>query len=767
MAKLSSEKGYRPRVIVKLHPHVRFDAKSRVTAETFGLAAEGRGLTMRPLFAPKKAKMEELEKRAAENDPTYRGAPQSYWVVEVPTGVDPQELARKLSAAHDVEKAYVEGGPTPPPLVDPTDDPRWAQQGYLDAAPDGIDAEYAWPRPSSGFTGGDGAGVQVVDLEQGWTLNHEDLTAAAITLISGLNNAYFGHGTAVLGEIRADDNNLGCVGIAPAAGMRVVSQWRTSTTYSTAEAIVDAAAVLSFGDVLLLEAQTTMTGWSGYLPVEVEDAVYDAIRLATALGVVVVEAGANGGIDLDTYTDSGGNQILNRASASFRDSGAIMVGAASSATPHTPMGWSSHGSRIDCYGWGENINTTGDGWTGTATNLYTTSFGGTSGASPMVTGAALIVQGIAQATLGMRFSPLQIRQMLSDPLQNTPSAAPATDRIGVMPNLRNIIDNVIGVIPDVYLRDFVGDTGDPHTGPISTSPDIIVRPSPAIASPQAAFGQGSGTENNDALGYEVEDNFDNYVYVRVRNRGGSAATSVSATVYWSPVATLVSPNLWNLIGTVPISSVPMGDILTVSNGLLWPAASVPATGHYCFVGIIGTANDPAPGPADFVDWTNFERFIRDNNNVTWRNFNVVNNVPPAAGPNPPGFIPLPFLITGPADRARRMKIEADIRLPKGGEVMLDLPRQIADPFYRELTLINARGFNPGRAVARLKPHGVQRIGELLFPARMAEAARLLVNIPKKMRDNEYDVVVRQTHEGREVGRITWRLTPKVQERPKK
>ena len=57
-----------------------------------------------------------------------------------------------------------------PPAVNPADDPRSVNQGYLDPAPDGIDAEYAW-----GFPGGAGAGQALVDLEVGWNFNHEDL----------------------------------------------------------------------------------------------------------------------------------------------------------------------------------------------------------------------------------------------------------------------------------------------------------------------------------------------------------------------------------------------------------------------------------------------------------------------------------------------------------------------------------------------------------------------------------------------------------------
>lgn len=66
-----------------------------------------------------------------------------------------------------------------------------------------------------------------------------------------MSQAYHGHGTAVLGEVLADDNTKGGVGIAPGASARVVSQVRTSTSYSTAAAIISAADAMSPGDVLL------------------------------------------------------------------------------------------------------------------------------------------------------------------------------------------------------------------------------------------------------------------------------------------------------------------------------------------------------------------------------------------------------------------------------------------------------------------------------------------------------------------------------------
>ena len=95
----------------------------------------------------------------------------------------------------------------------------------------------------------------------------------------------------MLGEVLMVDNSVGGVGIAPSATGRVVSQWRTAANYNTVDAILDAVAHMAFGDVLLLEAQDVdPVSGQGLWPVEIADATYEAIRLATALGIVVVEA---------------------------------------------------------------------------------------------------------------------------------------------------------------------------------------------------------------------------------------------------------------------------------------------------------------------------------------------------------------------------------------------------------------------------------------------------------------------------------------------
>jgi hypothetical protein len=165
----------------------------------------------------------------------------------------------------------------------------------------------------------------------------------------------------------------------------------------------------------------------------------------------VIEAAGNNKYDLGTL----GKPWLQRPSN--KDSGAIMVAAASSwknggtgsTTPpdylHLPIltgaGERCHnfGNRIDCYAWGENIYTTAvnnDGTYGYG------NFGGTSGASAIIAGAALAVQGMAEYKFRRRFSPRELRAILSDPATGTLAGVqgdpPDKYKIGVMPDLKAI-----------------------------------------------------------------------------------------------------------------------------------------------------------------------------------------------------------------------------------------------------------------------------------------------------------------------------------------
>jgi hypothetical protein len=305
--------GYWLRIIVKFNDDVELpyeDGAERYlddsqAAQWKRLEAEFPGITLNRLYTVLEAgQIREMVKLAVSLDPDY-SPPNflTYFVVDSPPGVTPQEMAAAFAEWQIVQTANFDP-PGSEPIVSPGDDPRAVNQGYLDPAPHGIDAEFAWPRAGGlGFTGGDGAGIRVIDLERGWTLNHEDLVGQGATLLHGaIRDGSKAHGTSVLGELCAVDNTIGCIGIAPnVASVHVVSYW----TSTRANAILAAIDHLEFGDVLLLEAQLDPNGGTDWYPIEVLDAEFDIIRLATALGLVVVEAAANGSNDLDTYTVGG------------------------------------------------------------------------------------------------------------------------------------------------------------------------------------------------------------------------------------------------------------------------------------------------------------------------------------------------------------------------------------------------------------------------------------------------------------------------------
>jgi serine protease len=699
---------FRPRVIVKFRDYVDVpyeDGAEKAIIERYGglpwqrLARQFPGLTLVRLFTGlREGHLRELIDEARQRDETYKPAKLWTWfTVDSPQGLRAQELASRLLEWEIVEKAYPDTPGADP--VTPANDIRWPNQRYLDPACVGIDAEFAWTR-----AGGDGLDETLIDVEQGWTLNHEDLPTTPASLIYGaIVPGSPPHGTSVLGVICAVDNDRGCVGITPELGQVKVMSYSGSMS-NVGDAIVTAAGLFGFGTVLLVEVETVFPPVSG-APAEIFDHVYEAIRLATALGLTVVEAAGNGPVNLDTFTH-GGDDILNPASLQFRDSGAIIVGAASSTCPHSRTPSSSYGARVDCYAWGENVNTCTSDAGGTAVNWYTSGFAGTSAAAAMVAGAALAIQGITHANLHFRYGPAMLRNILREPATGTASANPAADRIGVMPNLRAIIETVLDVgAPDVYLRDNPGDIGDPHSGPVSWSPDIIVRQSP-VADAQAEYGEGSGTENSTTLSYEVDASQNNYIYVRVRNRGHIAAVNATVTVYWSDVATLITPDMWNMIGQTVIPNVPTGEVLTVAGPIVWLQADIPASGHYCFVGLVDTAGDPAPTLWSLSNFDNFRNFIRNNNSATWRNFNVV-----ASGAS----IEVSAMIAGAPDRQARMGIELIARLPETAIVHL------AAPAYLLTALGVDRKFRTKGDIADIvmPVNGVRKLGEMNSPGVFA------------------------------------------------
>jgi hypothetical protein len=699
------------------------------------------------------ASLLEREKKAAYSEFPPLHSLTSYWRLDcrkLGSHVI-EKLVKTLQQLPEVDLAYQEQVVLPP-VVDTTNDIYAERQDYLESATLGIGARWAWTQ-----TNGEGAGVGFVDLESGWFLRHEDLAGKTPTLIFNANHEDVdeqNHGTAVLGQVVGIDNTVGIVGVAPGTtSVRVVSHYDATdgSLSNVADAIAAATDVMAPGDVLLLEAQR------GFLPTETDSGDWTAIRLASASGIIVIEVAGNGGEDLDAWPPTGVRFLDRSDPANFQDSGAIMVGSCDSAEPHDRFIFggagssSNYGTRVDCFAWGDSITTTGYGDLAAGrdeNSRYTGLFGGTSGAAAIIAGAALIVQGIYQVGRA-RLSPSEMRALLSDSTTGTPQGPNVAGLIGVMPNLQAIIRRTLGLAPDVYLRDDVGDTGVvPSTGSISASPDIIVLPA-REAEAATLFGEGGGNENSNLLGSEVVAGQDNYIYVRMRNRNTVGADNTTATVYWSEPSTLVTPDRWHLIGTTPGLNVPAGDSLVVAAPIVWSAAAIPVAGHYCFVGVLNQARDLAPVLPPPTDWDGFRALIRNNNNVTWRNFNVINSATDASS--------YKFTIAGAPDRERFFDLEILQRLPEDAKVVLETPLSLFARLPRHCFLDVHH--DRERGVARFTVPSLRCLSlpDVRLGRNAQHPCKLFVTGLERTASG-HSVAIRQIYDEQEVGRITWHFS---------
>ncbi len=392
---------------------------------------------------------------------------------------DAWRLLDALTKSKDVAEVY-EAGETSAPYLKITSLDRPQPQHHLDPKPVGVGATYAWNRP-----GGRGEGVRFVDLEVGWNLDYGSLVEGAITLVAGRPVAATDsrrHGTSVLGVVAGVDFPQNLFGIARSiTSARVASVINEERLTDIAGTIVRAIEELRFGDVLLIEEEDV-----GHIAVEIEPAIFAAIRLATARGIVVITPAGNGGKDLGLVSSldrkHSDSRPLDPSASGFEDSGAIVVGGSRSALSgptHLRQEESNYGDRVDCYAWAEEVVTSGYGPPpgevlvnarsheeeqpeliggadlSDSVDFFTVrpgigyvKFDGTSAASAIIAGVAAVIQSLAQVHLGFRLSPWQIRLVLADPQNGTPSAMTGANRIGSMPDLKAIIEQVLFPSPE-------------------------------------------------------------------------------------------------------------------------------------------------------------------------------------------------------------------------------------------------------------------------------------------------------------------------------
>ncbi|WP_103866336.1 S8 family serine peptidase [Aquimarina sp. I32.4] len=335
------------------------------------------------------------------------------------------KLGKELEKLNAVEYCSLEPVKMPPPpgfFTYATPD-LTNRQGYRKSNP-GIDVDYAWS------LGAMGQGVKISDIEYSWgKLDHEEFVNQDIAYGTSHDaNISEDHGIAVMGILVGDeDNNLGIKGTAPKAVGRVYSEIQ-----GRAVAIIKATQNSQAGDVIVLEMQ--IGGPEGkYVPADITQSVWDAVKAATDVGVIVVAAAGNGSANLDSSPYSA---YRNRG-----DNGSIIVGAGTSNSAHNKLGFSTYGQRVNVQGWGHNVFTTGYGnvtYDNDYKKEYTATFSGTSSATPIVTSAVACIQSYAKEKLGKLITPREMRDLL----MSTGVAQGSGGHIGPLPNIKKAIKNL-------------------------------------------------------------------------------------------------------------------------------------------------------------------------------------------------------------------------------------------------------------------------------------------------------------------------------------
>lgn len=444
-----------------------------------------------PLFGISEDLLEFRISLAAEASEESASTWSSYYKVAVPDS-KLETLSEQLREDPAVQAVFIKPGVElplrlsgrsllPPPVPSQATPDLMPAQVYLGNPGKGINAIAAWQRP-----GGGGRNIQIIDIEGAWRFSHEDLKENQGGIVGGTECPdlfWRNHGTAVLGILSGDRNkgkNLGIVGICPEANVRAVSVFGQPTSHfpidsGTAAAIRQAADLLRKGDIMVLEMQAPgpqshfeiREDSAGYIPVEWWPDNLLAIQYAVMRGIIVVEAAANGGCDLDdSIFEHSPEPPYGPFPANWRnpfrrtniDSGAILVGGG--APPRVLHGtdfgpdrsrldFSNFGPILDAQGWGHDVTTCGIGDLQglDEDRFYTSDFGGTSSATPMVAGALASVQGILRAAGEPLLTPAKARELLrttgAPQRDAAPSAnRPASQRIGNRPDIIAMIEKL-------------------------------------------------------------------------------------------------------------------------------------------------------------------------------------------------------------------------------------------------------------------------------------------------------------------------------------
>ena len=544
---------------------------------------------------------------------------------------DAESLLKTLQTAHGVAAAYFEpvfvrrGPPSRARTVDaktPSQNgnrPR-AHQPYLHPKPTGVGLLDVDGSLLSGY---DGRGFQFVDIEHGWIIENVAFNERRRRELAEFENprpSY--HGTAVLALILADPESSPFVGIARGAGVaRLVSVWNKLET-ELAPAIVNAAGCLAPGDVMLIEVATPAGN-----PIESWPASFNAIQIATAKGIIVIEAAGNRRWDLSGVASPEWNGA-GRQYEGVADSGAIIVGACDSEVEgagdqrhHAVLSTSNFGQRVDCYAWGAHVETA---WGDPENEHATGTLAETSASAAIIAGLALVIQQRAIESRAKLFddpaeqrevdrrglSPYQMRALLRNPACGTPVTCDGAP-VGSMPDL-GLVFEAMQSLPELHLRQ-----SRAHGLLTFGNDEFLKTPDILVADPlETAL-------IDDAYDVALSLAVDPHAWVRLRNVGPGVGREIDASVYWRrrPDKPTES-SAWEYCGSCRRDALPPGKSLVVGPvrlGLpLLDSGSV-----IDVLALVSASGDPCPELPSATGMHGIKRILNGYNNAAARTFRTL------------------------------------------------------------------------------------------------------------------------------------------------
>ena len=511
-----------------------------------------------------------------------------YFVVREPKKDDAFRLrAQLVKDRRRVRDVQFETMPLIAPFAATPNDPLFASQWNMQR----IEAEAAWD-----VTTGD-ASMVVAVIDSGCDLTHPDLAYSSqgidlgTMMPDGSPNNFgnlTGHGTSCAGIVAArDDNGQGVAGAAGACRIMPLA----------INAFTDAEIAMGIRYAAMNGAGVVSMSFSAGPPPLIDAAIVDA----AAADVVMCAATGNGNSLAVSYPARHPLVIACGASDQIDE-------RKSPLSPDGETWWGSdYGPETDVVAPGVLIPTTDIQGSGVNNSPgdYVSNFNGTSSATPLVAGLAALIRS-AYPTL----TATEVRAIIERTTEKTGSD-PYTE-VSVRPNgtwnqfmghgrinARRAID-----FADVMIRDRVGDDGfEPSSGAFWQTSDIVIRPTdddvfqPDVASQSKRLTVGQ----------------DNWMYVRVRNRGPREARNVKVTarLIAYPGTQFVYPHDWTTVDATHIAPMPVDDTFVtipvdgeVIAKFTISAADVQtmvnANWHPCAVAEVDADNDHAFDTADLT-----------------------------------------------------------------------------------------------------------------------------------------------------------------------